>query len=698
MNTKFKQDFFERIKKNFIDESTDIIQQLEKDAALLEEHENDGQMVEPILADIFRMIHSMKASNATMGHNNMADLLHLGESFLEKIVNKEVTLDKTTWKKVILLVDTVIEGMQEVLQSNQDIAENRAAEHLNVIKESSSRSSDGSEELKTKIWCIHFRPGSNILKQGNDPAIYLKELSSIGEIIQLNPNTTSVPGLSDLVFDRIYLSWEIILKTSHSEPQIKDIFKFIAGDIQIEIREEDDPQKLVKKSIDDEIEVGQILIERGKISESDIQNALIEQNKISDIFIKNKLEKETKTDLLNEKEDEKKELAVTLPTTVRVDINKLDRLMNLVGELVINESHIRNIVKEVPQKELQRQLAERCDEISRTINYLQDQVMNVRMVPVEMLFSQFHRTVRELTSKQNKKAHLILSGQETELDKNIIEKLNNPLKHLIRNAIDHGIERPEERIKMQKDPEAKIFLNAFQKEGAVFIEIKDDGRGLNKERIYQKALEKGFISADDPIDEHQLYEFIFQPGFSTAEQVTDISGRGVGMDVVKKTIQELRGKIEIFTQRGQGTTFLIRLPLTLAIIEGLIFRLNQQVFVIPLLIVDETFGLHTHQIMTMEEKGEFVDVRGHPTPLIRLGKLLGMNSKSIRGPVLNVTINRKQYSLMVDEIIGQQQVVLKGLEKNFRKVPGFSGATILGNGQIAPIIDPEEIIKCYLSE
>jgi two-component system, chemotaxis family, sensor kinase CheA len=304
--------------------------------------------------------------------------------------------------------------------------------------------------------------------------------------------------------------------------------------------------------------------------------------------------------------------------------------------------------------------------------------------------------VRDLAQKQNKKIEFQILGSETELDKNMIEKISDPLKHMVRNAIDHGLETPEDR-KMKGKPEiGNLFLEAYYKEGNVVIEIRDDGKGLDKNRILAKAVEKGLVDADENISEQKIFQMIFLPGFSTAHQVTDISGRGVGMDVVRQNIESLRGKIEIFSAEGQGTTFRILLPLTMAIIDGMLVTVNETYYVIPLLSIVESFKPETNIISSVEGNVEVIEYREEYIPLIRLTEALyqSQEKKPLSESILIIVeSNGKKYGFQADELIGQQQIVVKSLETNYRNVSGLSGATILGDGKVALILDIEGIVK-----
>ena len=478
--------------------------------------------------------------------------------------------------------------------------------------------------------------------------------------------------------------------------EIKDAFVFVAAISELTI--EDVSRRYTPEGLKNTLadkKIGEILVERNLVSEEQVSQELKNQKKLGERLVEAKVVAPKDMEKAISDQEHARKGAVT---SIRVDITKMDSLLDLVGELVIAELRLKNSTLKIEDKDLRRSILMRCDEVRRLISDLQGRVMNIRMVPAESLFSQFQRVVRDLSQSQQKTIRLVLIGQETEIDKNIIEKINSPLKHLVRNSVDHGIEKPEDREKAGKNREALITLKAYQKEGSIFIEIIDDGRGLNVNSIRNKAIEKGLIKAEDQLSNEEYYNLIFLPGFSTAAEITDVSGRGVGMDVVKKSVEELSGSITLHSELGKGTRIVIRLPLTLAIIEGLLVRVADRKFAIPLMAVDKAVRPKTSDIKTLEGKGEYVDMSGIPVSLIRLYKIFKIPGSEIdpaNALLLNIKVHGKYYAMMVDDVLGQQQVVLKSLETNYEKVLGFSGATILGDGSVASIIDPEDLVTVY---
>ncbi|HWR68121.1 MAG TPA: chemotaxis protein CheA, partial [Desulfomonilia bacterium] len=359
-------------------------------------------------------------------------------------------------------------------------------------------------------------------------------------------------------------------------------------------------------------------------------------------------------------------------------------------EMVISVARMSQCASEVTEAALSRSLQGATSSLERISRDLQEQVMRVRMVPVEGTFNRFRRVVRDMSFELGKKIEIRMSGTETELDKNVIEQISDPLKHMIRNSIDHGIESPEERRLLGKPETGTIWLKAFQREGNIFIEISDDGKGIDKNRVLAKAVEKGQAEAGRSYTEKEIFEMLFAPGLSTAEKVSELSGRGVGMDVVKRNIEDLRGSVEIFSEEGKGSTFRVKLPLTLAIIDGMMVKVGGEVLTIPLSVIDKSVRPSRSEIKTVEGKGELVDIRGNYLPLVRLYQLFNLPSeKNDPTEALIVVLNGSdsRFGILVDDVLGQTQAVIKSIDKNFKKIDGTSGATILGNGRVSLILD-----------
>jgi two-component system chemotaxis sensor kinase CheA len=385
---------------------------------------------------------------------------------------------------------------------------------------------------------------------------------------------------------------------------------------------------------------------------------------------------------------------VQMAAAVKVDTQKLDSVVDMVGELVIAESLVMQDpdLRNLDSRQLNRNLAQ----LRRITNELQRMTMAMRMVPIRATFQKMSRIVRDLSVKLGKDVQLTLNGEETELDRTIVEEISDPLMHMVRNAVDHGVESPEQRVKAGKPPQGHVSLRAFHRGGSIVIEIKDDGGGLNKEKILAKAIEKGLISPNEELTDQEIYSQVFAPGFSTADKITDVSGRGVGMDVVSRNIEKLRGKVEIESTLGQGATFSIYLPLTLAIIEGLIVNVGEQRYIIPTLSVRESFRPAASMLSTVHERGEMVNVRGRLIPLLRLYEYFDikpLTTDPTQAIVVVVETGRESRCVMVDRLVGKQEVVIKGLGEMFKKNRSMAGGAILGDGRVGLILDASTLVK-----
>lgn len=438
--------------------------------------------------------------------------------------------------------------------------------------------------------------------------------------------------------------------------------------------------------------LGEILVKKGEVSREQIEDALeVQEKKIGEILVEKGATTEQKIlEALDLKEDKGKKIS----PPIKVDTEKLDILMELVGELVIAQTLVDQ--DRVLSNEINQQISKNISSLGKITKSLQEKVMEIRMIPLKHTFMKMHRLVRDVSYKTNKKVELRLSGVDTEIDKTIIDELSNPLVHLLRNSVDHGVETPEVRIKSGKNKTGIIHLNAYHQGGNVVIELSDDGKGLPKESIYSKALEKNLIEKDKTYSDREIYDFILLPGFSTAKAVSSISGRGVGMDVVARSIKSLGGELEIKSKEGEGSTFVIRLPLTMSIIDGMVAQVGSQRYIIPTVSILESIHPSREAISTVKKEAELINVRGRLYPLIRLYRLFRI-APVRKDPwdalVILIENNGKIKGIMVDDLLEQQQVVIKDLGKIFKSVKGISGGAILGNGSVGLILDAEGIIN-----
>jgi len=437
--------------------------------------------------------------------------------------------------------------------------------------------------------------------------------------------------------------------------------------------------------------VGEILVDRGVVSSDEVAQGLARQKQTPDKKLGQILVEEKRAapkQVVSALRDQKKFGARHVDLTVKVDTQKLDNLVDLTGELVIAQSMLRQ--HEVVLSASDQRLAHNLGQLTQITSSLQTTAMSMRMVPIKSTFQKMLRLVRDLAKNSNKEVQLHMSGEDTEIDRNVVDELYEPMVHMIRNSVDHGIEAPDQREAAGKPRKGEIFLHAYHQGGNIIVEITDDGRGLNRDRIIEKAKSNHLIEDETKLTDAEIYNLIFRPGFSTAKEVTDISGRGVGMDVVKKAIEKLRGRVEINSRPGEGSTFIISLPLTLAIIEGMLVRVGSERYVIPALAIVESFRPTQKQYSTVEGKGEMILTRGHLLPLVRLNRIFAIESDSNQpweGLVVTVEHEKHQMCLLLDELLGKEEVVIKSLGEALKNTVGIAGGAIMGDGRVGLILD-----------
>lgn len=705
----------------FLSEANEIVEGLENDLVLLEDNKSD----EDLLNKIFRSAHTLKSSAGTVGFTTMSELNHVAENLLEKVRSGKLDVTPTMITVLLEFLDTVKIMLQNIIDGK---GEADGVNNIESLKAKIKAIADGNEidasvqapttssaaptvkketPTSTQVQSIEepekkeeSSSGSNvfhismsfkatIFDNGIDPLMFLNDLRDIGTISNLKIDSSNVPTISALEDPyTCYTQFSLDISTNSTLEQVQNIFLFVIDDNDINISD-------AKVSVHKEDKI-----------ETQTETKVAEETKEEKTIEETKSQEETKEEIKTEqakpqtsaaKSQASSSVKVQAPSTVRVDTRKLDSLMNLIGELVIAQSRIMQLTQSL---DIDNGLKEAVSSMDRTSRQIQEEVMNIRMMPVGPIFNQFHRYVRDLNLELNKEVKLVLKGETTEIDKNMLEQLSDPLKHIIRNSMDHGIEKTkEERIARGKPEFGTITMSAAHQEGHVVIEVSDDGNGLNKERIYNKAIEKGLLSKDGKYSDAEIYRTIFSPGLSTAEKITDISGRGVGMDVVRANVEKMKGKIEIKSEEGKGSTFIIKLPLTLAIIEGITFALGEQIYIMPLISIIEQMKVKNEQIKPFEGRGEMIKIRDEYLPLIRLHKVFEIDThiEDIdNGIVVVVEAGYRRCAIFVDELLDQQQVVIKSLDSAFSKHSGISGGTILGDGRIALIIDIQGLVNISL--
>lgn len=672
----------------FRDEASELLQNIENDLVILEEEQDDE-----VVNRLFRYFHTLKGSSGIAGFESVSVFTHKLENVLDRVRSGDIEVNSD-------IIDLLLSGSDwvkgEVFDGNTegllpDDYNDKLSIYLgeNVLipqKKTKNKRKEGEKYFRIRA---KFR--EDIFEYGVDPLIILEDLYHAGEFVEKKVYRKKLDVKKNFNPQKCYMHWLIVLKTTLSEDEINGIFLFVNDDNDIEVRDVTGEFTDDVDSISEERKVGDILLNKGLLSEEDLEEILNIQKKsnlqLGELLIqKGYVTKKELDEALGLQSKIKKRIA---GTTVRVDTHKLDNLLNLLGEIVIGQSSISRLSEAIDEN-ISYSLKNALYGLDRTTRQFQEQIMSIRMVPVGPTFDQFKRFVRDSAQQLGKDIKLIIEGRDTEIDKTVIEKIGDPLKHMIRNSIDHGLETPEERKKIGKNETGVIKLSAYHQEGNVYIEIRDDGRGIDPKKIKSKAIEKGLISENDSLSDDKIINLIFHPGFSTAEKVGEFSGRGVGMDVVKNNIDELRGSVNLSTKTGEGSVFRIKLPLTLAIIEGMLVQVGQSVFIIPLLSILESIRPKKEDVESVKGKGEVVKVRGEYIPLLRSYDYFEIDSDK-KNPwealLVIVESGNDRLALMVDDLIGQQQIVIKSLEGYITKNRAVSGASILGDGSVALIID-----------
>lgn len=636
-------------------ESQELLEQIEQGLLDLESNPKDGELV----ARVFRALHTLKGSGSMFGFDALASFTHHCETAFDRVRKGKAVATPELIAAVLAALDHM-----RALSARPDADAGDAEVLLIALRQAMDGECSAPHACTppSKTWRIRFALPTDCLVNGTRPLALLDELRGLGEA-EVIARTDRVPELSALDPVECHLRWEVRLTTTQPRAAIEDVFIFVINDMTIEIEE------VAVGAAAEPVEVQQV----HSTSPAAVSNvtALNERRK-EDHLGSGKFE--TRMQMTGE--------------TVRVPASRLDELLDQVGELMIAQSRL----KQVSMTNADMNLRSVAEEIERLASELRDSMMFVRMVPISQLFGRFRRLIHDLARDTGKKIDFVTDGETTELDKTVIERLADPLIHLIRNAADHGLERPEDRKAAGKTETGSIHLSARQAGAEVVISVTDDGRGLNRERIRAKAEENGLISSGATLSDSDLYQLIFRPGFSTTEKITDLSGRGVGMDVVKRTIEGLRGAIEVSSTPGAGTKVNLRIPLTLAIIDGLLVRVGAGRYVIPLACVEECVELSRDQD-TRSTGRNFLNLRDALVPFLRLRELFctGMAPDPYQ-KIIVVSTGTERVGLVVDQILGHHQTVIKPLSRFHAQVETFSGATILGDGSVALILDVMHLV------
>ncbi len=691
-------------KEAFREEANELLTELE--TALLELEETPGN--EELIGRVFRAMHTIKGSGAMFGFDDIAAFTHEVETVFDLVRNGKMVVTKKLIDLTLSArdqiramlnpdsgepVDVVLSG--EIIAAFRNFIPGRSGEKGpgdSPAVDSKAQAVDGAAAKAPEVtYRIRFRPVQDIFATGTNPLGILTEIKGLGNS-RIVAQTRDIPLLGEINPEECYTYWDIILTTNQGINAVKDTCIFIEDSCELKIDVIDDGGSLDQE--DSYKKLGEILIERGDLSADDLRKVLDAQKRIGEMLVSSGIvgPGQVEAALVEQKHVKgirKERQASEAISSIRVPSDKLDRLVDLVGELVTVQARLSQF--SATQKEAA--LVTIAEEVERLTAELRDNTMNIRMLPIGTTFSKFKRLVRDLSNELGKEIEMTTDGAETELDKTVIEKLNDPLVHLIRNSIDHGIEMPEAREAAGKPRLGTVHLSAVHSGAYVLIRIKDDGAGLDTEAIRARAIDRGLIAADAELAEKDLFALILAPGFSTARTVTNVSGRGVGMDVVKQAIDSLRGQIEISSRKGEGSTITLKLPLTLAIIEGLLVKIAEDFFVFPLSAVEECVEL-TREDAAKAHGRNLANVRNRIIPYIRLRErfAIGGELPAIEQIVI-VGTEGSRVGFVVDNVIGEHQTVIKSLGKFYRKVEGVSGATILGDGTVALILDIPKLLK-----
>ncbi len=697
----------EELKQKFFEEATDLLVNLETGLLNLDKERENSEYIN----QVFRVMHSLKGSGGMFGFDVLSSFAHELESIYDLVREGKIKVTRAlidaTFDSIDIIRDLLkeeedidpkaIEAKDKMLKYLAQLAEGNAGQTEEM--ESKTRETAGQEvtkggqESSTPSWLIHFEPNRNVMKDGSNPLYMVDELSELGEL-KVFLNAEKIPDFEELTPDESYVLWDMVLVTKYSEDEINDVFLFVEDESNIVVEKIADFDVLAMEEV---VDLLQGFIEKNSFKVNEIKkliNEVIPGLETTDDDKKAVVkEEEGGIDYPEIKKSKAVERKVDAPmlTTIRVSSAKLDRLMDLVSEVITTQARLEHFNETNTDPELEL-ITEAYQKLSRQ---LRENVLDMRLIPVNNLLHPFRKLIRDLSNEYNKEIDFITKGTDTELDKSIIEKLTDPIMHIIRNSFDHGIEPKEERIKKGKPVKGEIRFEAYYSGASIIINISDDGAGLDIERIRDKAVAKGLISKNSQLSERELSHLIFHPGFTTNDQVTDISGRGVGMDVVKKNIEELRGEIDLISKPGKGTTIRISVPLTLSIIDGLLVYVNSVRYIVQIDNIKRIYEISAEEVAN--SYGHVVAKEGHQIPFIDLTEHFSWDNSEKMDPsyMLVVVHEEKEVGILINKIVGKYQAVIKPLGKYLREMDIFSGASILGDGNIALVMDINKIISNF---
>lgn len=683
----------------FFEESFEGLEIMESELLDLDIGEGDVE----IINTIFRAAHSIKGGAGTFGFMNVSEFTHVMETLLDEMRDGSRDVTQFAVDSLLQSVD-VLRTMLEAARDKADVDEEMVASRYAVLEgilkgeEAGAAAAPVATAATPEIeasapasaggasgWVIDFAPHPDLLMAGNDPVRMFRALSELGEL-SVDVDLEKLQPLTELTPEDLYLAWTITLTGDAAQADIQEVFEWVEDECDLTIT-----------PLSGEQPVSEPVVSVPVVEPAPAPAPAAPAPKAAPAkAAKPKAKKPAEA------------------ASIRVGIDKVDEIINLVGELVITQSmldqageDLESLAESSPSQEgeagkanaeILLRLSKGLAQLERNTRELQEGVMRIRMLPISFVFSRMPRLVHDLSSKLSKQIELVVSGEETELDKTVMENIGDPMVHLVRNALDHGIETPDIRAAAGKPETGTLNLNAFHQGGNIVIEIKDDGAGINKEKVLAKAVEKGVVAPDDVLTDDEINNLIFAPGFSTADVVSDVSGRGVGMDVVKTSITSLGGSVSVTSEEGKGSVFTIRLPLTLAILDGQLVTVGNESYVIPLITIIESLQVDRQNINQVAGKAEVYKLREHYIPIIRAREVFGLkdDKRDLHESLMVVVeVDGAPAGIVVDDLQGQQQVVIKSLETNYRKVETMSGATILGDGTVALIWDVNGMVNVH---
>ena len=710
------------IKQTFFQECEEQLAELENGLLAIERQEGDHETINAV----FRAVHSIKGGAGAFGLDDLVRFAHTFETTLDLMRSSELEITPGLVKLMLRAADGLADLVRfsrdgadldraRIAQLNGELARAASGEAAApafeapapaapAVADEPAPDENGFVPIRFSLddliggpafsaeetpadapLTVRFRPKPELYAKANDAVVLLREIRRLGEA-KIACDTSEIPMLTELDPEGAYLSWTVELDPAIEEASVREIFEFVVFDCDLDIGTAPEPVSATILTLPEPVAV---------VVEAAFAPAPVQQAETATVIQLAPDREMTPTESLIKAGQTQQAAAASQQTTIRVDLDRVDRLIDLVGELVINQSMLAQRVTEAGIARLS-EVAVGLDDLEHLTREIQDSVMAIRAQPVRPIFQRMSRVVREVADMTGKSVRLVTEGEGCEVDKTVIERLADPLTHMIRNAIDHGLERPEERVAAGKAEQGIVRMTAAHRSGRVIIEVSDDGAGINRARVKELAVKKGLIEATAQLSDSEIDDLIFHPGFSTASSISDVSGRGVGMDVVKRSIQALGGRISITSRPGRGTVFTLSLPLTLAVLDVMVVTVSGQTLVVPLTAIVETLQPKKQDVHGLGDTSRVIAIRGSFVPLIDIGRELGYRQEEA-DPLNSVAImveseNRSQSALLVDGIIGQQQVVIKSLETNYGHVFGVAAATILGDGRVAVILDVDAVV------